>query len=73
MTHANLIGGQWLESGEVVSNLNPSDTRDVIGDYARASAADVHSSIDAARQAGVDAVMARSAFTQQLADILRLA
>jgi PleD family two-component response regulator len=28
--------------------------------------------IDAARQAGVDAVMARSAFTQQLPDILRL-
>lgn len=27
--------------------------------------------IDAARRAGVDAVLARSAFTQQLADILR--
>ena len=29
--------------------------------------------IDAARRAGVDAVMARSAFTQQLAEILRSA
>ena len=30
----NLIGGQWTEGVRTYQNTNPSDTRDVIGDYA---------------------------------------
>ncbi len=33
----NLIGGQWIEGVRTYQNTNPSDTRDVIGDYAVAS------------------------------------
>ncbi|WP_453933627.1 aldehyde dehydrogenase family protein [Acidovorax temperans] len=33
----NLIGGQWAEGVRTYQNTNPSDTRDVIGDYAVAS------------------------------------
>ena len=51
MKHANLIAGTWLESGDAVRNINPSDTRDVIGEYARATTADVKTAIAAARQA----------------------
>jgi alpha-ketoglutaric semialdehyde dehydrogenase len=51
MMHENLIGGRWTPSSDVVSNLNPSDTRDVIGEYARATAADAKAAISAARAA----------------------
>ena len=32
--HQNLIGGEWV-GGEAVPNINPSNTNDVVGDYAR--------------------------------------
>ncbi|MBL8698489.1 MAG: aldehyde dehydrogenase family protein [Alphaproteobacteria bacterium] len=48
---ANLIGGDWIESPDVTRNLNPSNTNDVIGEYARASAADVARAIAAAKAA----------------------
>ena len=35
--HANLIAGNWTEGVRTYQNTNPSDTRDVIGDYAVAS------------------------------------
>ena len=35
--HANLIGGAWTDGVRTYQNTNPSDTRDVIGDYAVAS------------------------------------
>ncbi|MBU0890593.1 MAG: aldehyde dehydrogenase family protein, partial [Gammaproteobacteria bacterium] len=35
--HANLIGGSWTDGVRTYQNTNPSDTRDVIGDYAVAS------------------------------------
>ena len=34
--HRNLIDGEWV-GGEAVPNINPSDTNDVVGDYARAT------------------------------------
>jgi aldehyde dehydrogenase (NAD+) len=51
VTHANLIAGSWQASNDAVANINPSDTRDVIGEYARASAAEADSAIAAARHA----------------------
>ncbi|MDZ7788863.1 MAG: aldehyde dehydrogenase family protein [Halofilum sp. (in: g-proteobacteria)] len=33
----NLIGGEWIEGEGTVKNINPSDTNDVIGEYAQAS------------------------------------
>lgn len=46
----NLVGGKWI-TGEAVANINPSDTNEVIGHYARASAADAQAAIAAAKAA----------------------
>ncbi len=46
----NLIGGHWV-AGDHVPNINPSDTSDVVGHYARASAAQAQDAIAAAKAA----------------------
>jgi alpha-ketoglutaric semialdehyde dehydrogenase len=46
----NLIGGEWVD-GEAIPNINPSDTNDVVGEYARASKDDAQAAITAARAA----------------------
>jgi acyl-CoA reductase-like NAD-dependent aldehyde dehydrogenase len=46
--HKNFIAGEWLAGSEVNHNINPSDTDDVVGDYARADAAQALQAIDAA-------------------------
>jgi acyl-CoA reductase-like NAD-dependent aldehyde dehydrogenase len=51
MTHANLIGGEWIRGTDAVIDVNPSDTSDVVGEYDRASAEQVDHALDAARQA----------------------
>ncbi|MBN9511515.1 MAG: aldehyde dehydrogenase family protein [Alphaproteobacteria bacterium] len=51
MTHANLIGGEWIRGNDAVIDVNPSDTADVVGEYDRASAEQVDHALDAARQA----------------------
>lgn len=48
--HANLIDGEWVD-GEGVPDINPSDTGDVVGTYARADAADARRAIAAAAAA----------------------
>ena len=48
--HANLIDGDWVE-GEAVPNLNPANTAEVVGRYARATAADAGRAIAAAKAA----------------------
>ncbi|MCR9138953.1 MAG: aldehyde dehydrogenase family protein [Alphaproteobacteria bacterium] len=48
--HQNLIDGEWV-SGEAIANINPSNTNDVVGDYARASTADAEQAIAAATAA----------------------
>jgi acyl-CoA reductase-like NAD-dependent aldehyde dehydrogenase len=48
--HRNLIGGEWV-GGDAVPNINPSDTNDVVGDYARATKADAQAAIAAAKAA----------------------
>jgi aldehyde dehydrogenase (NAD+) len=44
----NLIGGEWVD-GEAIPNINPSDTNDVVGEYARASKDDAQAAIAAAK------------------------
>jgi len=46
----NLIGGEWVD-GEAIPNINPSDTNDVVGEYARASKDDAQAAIAAAKAA----------------------
>jgi len=47
----NLIGGEWMDGATASRNINPSDTSDVIGEYAQADAAQTREAIAAARRA----------------------
>jgi acyl-CoA reductase-like NAD-dependent aldehyde dehydrogenase len=47
----NLINGEWLDGPEASPNINPSDTRDVVGEYAQADAAQARLAIEAATAA----------------------
>ncbi|MBI3714676.1 MAG: aldehyde dehydrogenase family protein [Betaproteobacteria bacterium] len=49
--HKNYIGGEWKEGATVSLNINPSDTNDVVGEYAHADAAQATLAIEAARAA----------------------
>jgi aldehyde dehydrogenase (NAD+) len=48
MVHANYINGAWAEAAEPAPNINPSNVKDVVGEYARASEAQVRAAIAAA-------------------------
>ncbi|ALK08668.1 aldehyde dehydrogenase family protein [Blastochloris viridis] len=48
MLHKNFIAGDWVEGIAVNRNVNPSNLDDVVGEYARASAAQANAAIDAA-------------------------
>ncbi|HKY87962.1 MAG TPA: aldehyde dehydrogenase family protein, partial [Pseudorhodoplanes sp.] len=47
----NFIGGEWVEAKDHTQDLNPSNTKDVVGEYPRASAADAEKAIAAAKAA----------------------
>ncbi|MFG6416512.1 aldehyde dehydrogenase family protein [Roseateles sp. DC23W] len=47
----NLINGEWLDGAAVSRNINPSDTRDLVGEYAQADAAQAELAITAATAA----------------------
>ena len=47
----NFIAGEWVESKDHTQDLNPSNTKDVVGEYPRASAADAERAIAAAKAA----------------------
>ena len=47
----NFIAGEWVESKDHTQDLNPSNTKDVVGEYPRASAADADRAIAAAKAA----------------------
>jgi len=49
--HPNLIDGEWLGGQDGVDNINPSDTREVVGQYARATARQADAAIAAASAA----------------------
>ena len=47
----NYIAGQWVEGTSVNDNVNPSNTNDIVGRYARASKAQAEQAIAAAKAA----------------------
>ena len=47
----NFIAGEWVKADKVTRNINPSNTGDVIGEYAQATVAHTEAAIDAARAA----------------------
>jgi aldehyde dehydrogenase (NAD+) len=47
----NLINGQHVESGDWAPNINPSNTDDIVGQYAHGTASDLSTAIDAAKDA----------------------
>jgi len=49
--HKNLINGEWVDGARVSRNINPSDTRDVVGEYAQADATQAREAVAAARAA----------------------
>ena len=51
--YKNFIGGERVESHteRTFENLNPADTRDVVGVFQRSDAEDVNHAIDAASEA----------------------
>ena len=51
MRFDNWIAGEWVGSDARVENINPSDTRDVIGRYAQANFDDLERSVKAATHA----------------------
>jgi len=67
--HRNYIAGEWTE-GEAIPNINPSNTDDVVGHFARATKADTEKAIAAAKAAFHD--WSRSGI-QQRHDILKAA
>lgn len=48
---SNLINGKWLGSNDYRANINPSDTRDVVGEYAQGTKEDASNAIAAATAA----------------------
>ncbi len=50
-TFRNLVGGEWVAGATTTANRNPSDVRDVIGDYAQADAAQTREAVAAAKHA----------------------
>ncbi len=49
--HQNFVGGRWIDGAEAQDNVNPSNTGDIVGAYARASREDALDAIAAARAA----------------------
>src|SRR3982751_864410 len=49
----NFIDGEWVESssGETFENINPADTRDVVGIFQKSVKEDVDAAVDAATRA----------------------
>ncbi|MGE1527079.1 aldehyde dehydrogenase family protein [Pseudomonas ceruminis] len=47
----NYIAGQWVEGASINRNINPSDTNNIVGEYARADASQAKQAVDAAHDA----------------------
>ena len=49
--HKNFIAGEWVAGAGVTRDINPSDTNDVVGEFAQADALQTDAAIEAARAA----------------------
>src|ERR1051326_3051258 len=51
--YQNFIDGEWVDAstGETFENINPADTREVVGIFQKSGAADVEAAVDAAQRA----------------------
>src|SRR5262245_42021196 len=49
--HQNFIAGEWVEADKITRNINPSNTDDVVGEYAQATLAHTEAAVEAARAA----------------------
>ncbi|KAA0997769.1 aldehyde dehydrogenase family protein [Paraburkholderia panacisoli] len=49
--YSNLIAGEFVEGANISRNINPSDTNDVVGEYAQGSATEVNHAVAAAKAA----------------------
>src|SRR5262245_14543902 len=47
----NLIGGAWLDGAGITDDINPSNTKDVVGRFAQGDAAQVNAAVAAAKAA----------------------
>jgi alpha-ketoglutaric semialdehyde dehydrogenase len=47
----NFVGGEWIDGTGITRNINPSNTDDVVGEYARADKAQTEAAIAAAKAA----------------------
>jgi acyl-CoA reductase-like NAD-dependent aldehyde dehydrogenase len=49
--HSNFIAGGWTPADDINTNVNPSNTNEVVGEYARGDAAQANAAIAAAKAA----------------------
>ncbi len=49
--HKNYINGEWVEGADINIDINPSDTNDVIGEFARSDQQQTNDAIQAAKAA----------------------
>ena len=49
--HQNFIAGEWVDGSTVTRDINPSNTNDLVGEYAQADAAQTNAAIEAAHAA----------------------
>ena len=47
----NFVGGEWVDGSGITRNINPSNTKDVVGEYAKADKAQTEKAIAAAKAA----------------------
>jgi alpha-ketoglutaric semialdehyde dehydrogenase len=47
----NYIAGEWVQGARTLPNINPSDTADIVGEFAQANAAQAFDAVAAARNA----------------------
>jgi aldehyde dehydrogenase (NAD+) len=74
MTNLNYINGQWVKGQETGKNINPSDTNDIIAEFARGDADDVKMAVAAAGEAqpkwNVLGIQARSDMLDKIGDMI---
>ncbi len=63
MKTRNYINGRWVDGVDNIPDVNPSDIRDVVGEFSQASTAQVEEAVDAARKA--QAIWAESGLEQR--------